>query len=133
MPHILDPKRLLNDDDYCAALNELEGLMAADPDTPQFKEALASAILSTQLNSEFVLARDLLGNLYLKAGQIDKSVDRADRRPIILEMDFLDARAENPDPLLGIAKEDDVPDVEDGAHSRAPDLIQQPAHFERAK
>ena len=34
MSHILDPKRLLNDDDYCAALNELEGLMAADPDTP---------------------------------------------------------------------------------------------------
>jgi HTH-type transcriptional regulator/antitoxin HigA len=33
--HILDPKRLLNDDDYCAALRELEGLMAADPDTPQ--------------------------------------------------------------------------------------------------
>ena len=35
MSHILDPKRLLNDDDYCAALSELEGLMAADPDTPQ--------------------------------------------------------------------------------------------------
>jgi HTH-type transcriptional regulator/antitoxin HigA len=35
MSHILDPKRLLNDDDYCAAMNELEGLMAADPDTPQ--------------------------------------------------------------------------------------------------
>ncbi len=35
MSHILDPKRLLNDDDYCAALRELEGLMAADPDTPQ--------------------------------------------------------------------------------------------------
>jgi HTH-type transcriptional regulator/antitoxin HigA len=35
MSHILDPKRLLNDDDYCAALDELEGLMTADPDTPQ--------------------------------------------------------------------------------------------------
>jgi len=31
MSHILDPKRLLNDDDYCAALDELEGLMTADP------------------------------------------------------------------------------------------------------
>ena len=35
MSHILDPKRLLSAHDYCAALNELEGLMAADPDTPQ--------------------------------------------------------------------------------------------------
>ncbi|TMG95779.1 MAG: hypothetical protein E6H71_12240 [Betaproteobacteria bacterium] len=35
MSHILDPKRLLNDDHYCAALDELERLMAADPDTPQ--------------------------------------------------------------------------------------------------
>ena len=35
MSHILDPKRLLNDDDYCAALDELEELMTADPDTPQ--------------------------------------------------------------------------------------------------
>jgi tetratricopeptide (TPR) repeat protein len=51
----------------------------ADPDTPQFKEALASAVLSTQLNSEFVLARDLLGNLYLKAGQIDKSIEQSRR------------------------------------------------------
>jgi Flp pilus assembly protein TadD len=51
----------------------------ADPDTPQFKEALASAILSTQLNSEFVLARDLLGNLYLKAGLIEKSIEQSRR------------------------------------------------------
>ena len=49
----------------------------ADPDTPQFKEALASAIVSAQLNSEFVLARDLLGNLYLKAGQIEKSIEQS--------------------------------------------------------
>ena len=35
MSHILDPKRLLNDHEYCAALDELERLMAADPDTPQ--------------------------------------------------------------------------------------------------
>ena len=35
MSHILDPKRLLNDHEYCAALEELEGLMTADLDTPQ--------------------------------------------------------------------------------------------------
>jgi hypothetical protein len=28
-------KTSTNDGDYCAAMNELEGLMAADPDTPQ--------------------------------------------------------------------------------------------------
>jgi HTH-type transcriptional regulator / antitoxin HigA len=34
MPHILDPKRLSTDEDYSAALDELEDLMTADPDTP---------------------------------------------------------------------------------------------------
>ncbi len=51
----------------------------ADPDTPQFKEAVAAAVLSTQLNPDFVLARDLLGNLYLKSGQIDKSIEQSRR------------------------------------------------------
>src|SRR5205823_5015853 len=45
----------------------------ADPETPQFKEAVTAAVLSTQLKPDFVLARDLLGNLYLKSGEIDKS------------------------------------------------------------
>jgi len=35
MPHVLDPRHLSTDEDYCAALDELEDLMAADPDTPQ--------------------------------------------------------------------------------------------------
>ena len=46
----------------------------SEPDTPEFKEAIASAVLSNQINPEFVLARDLLGNLYLKAGEIEKSI-----------------------------------------------------------
>src|SRR5262249_7462071 len=37
------------------------------------------AALSTQINPNFVLARDLLGNLYLKAGQIEKSIEQSRR------------------------------------------------------
>ena len=51
----------------------------ADPNTPQFKDAIDSAVKSTQLDPDFVLARDLLGNLYLKAGQIDKSIEQSRR------------------------------------------------------
>jgi hypothetical protein len=51
----------------------------ADPETPQFKQAVATAVLSTQLDPNFVLARDLLGNLYLKSGQIDKSIAESRR------------------------------------------------------
>jgi len=51
----------------------------ADPDTAQFKEAVAAAVLSTQINPDFVLARDLLGNLYLKAGEIEKSIEQSRR------------------------------------------------------
>ena len=34
MTHALDPTRLSGDRDYAAALDELEELMLADPDTP---------------------------------------------------------------------------------------------------
>ena len=34
MTHILDPKRLRNEREYAAALEELDDLMRADPDTP---------------------------------------------------------------------------------------------------
>jgi tetratricopeptide (TPR) repeat protein len=51
----------------------------ADPETPQFKEAVAAAVLSTQLDPSLVLARDLLGNLYLKSGQLDKSIEQSRR------------------------------------------------------
>lgn len=34
MSHLLDPHRIASDADYAAALDELEALMLADPDTP---------------------------------------------------------------------------------------------------
>jgi tetratricopeptide (TPR) repeat protein len=44
------------------------------PGTPEFKEAVAAATRATQLNSDFVLARDILGSLYLKSGQLDLAI-----------------------------------------------------------
>ena len=44
MPHVLDPQRLDNEAAYLAALDELEELMATDPDTPagrRFDELVA--------------------------------------------------------------------------------------------
>jgi HTH-type transcriptional regulator / antitoxin HigA len=34
MAHVLDPLQIRDDSQYCAALDELEDLMLADPDTP---------------------------------------------------------------------------------------------------
>ena len=42
--------------------------------TPEFKEAIAAATRAAQLNPEFVLPRDILGNLYLKSGQLDLAI-----------------------------------------------------------
>jgi tetratricopeptide (TPR) repeat protein len=42
--------------------------------TPEFKEAIAAATRATQLNPDFVLPRDILGNLYLKSGQLDLAI-----------------------------------------------------------
>jgi antitoxin component HigA of HigAB toxin-antitoxin module len=42
--HLLDPARLHTDTQYCAALDELEKLLLADPDTPagrRFDELVA--------------------------------------------------------------------------------------------
>jgi tetratricopeptide (TPR) repeat protein len=50
-----------------------------DPGTPQFKEAIAAASQATELKTDFVLPRDLLGNLYLKSGQIEKSIEQSRR------------------------------------------------------
>lgn len=44
MSHLLDPQRLDNEAAYLAALDELEELMATDPDTPaghRFDELMA--------------------------------------------------------------------------------------------
>jgi len=46
----------------------------ADVDTPQFKQALAAASRAAELKPDLLLAHDLLGNLYLKSGEIAKSI-----------------------------------------------------------
>jgi tetratricopeptide (TPR) repeat protein len=51
----------------------------ADPGTPQFKDAIAAASRAERLRADFVLAYDLLGNLYLKSGEIDKSIAQSRR------------------------------------------------------
>ena len=51
----------------------------ADPGTPEFKEAIAAAERAIQLRPDFVLARDLLGNLYLKSGETERSIEQSRR------------------------------------------------------
>jgi antitoxin component HigA of HigAB toxin-antitoxin module len=44
MPHLLDPRQIESESAYLAALDELEDLMATDPDTPagrRFDELVA--------------------------------------------------------------------------------------------
>ena len=48
----------------------------AEPGSPQFKEAVAAASRATELKPDFVLARDVLGNLYLKSGQFTLAVEQ---------------------------------------------------------
>ena len=50
-----------------------------DADTPQFKEAVAAAELAVKLRPNFVLALDLLGSLYLKSGDLEKSISESRR------------------------------------------------------
>jgi tetratricopeptide (TPR) repeat protein len=45
--------------------------------TGDFKTAIESASRAVQLKPDFTLARDVLGNLYLKSGQIEKSVEES--------------------------------------------------------
>ncbi len=49
----------------------------AEVGTLQFKEAIAAASRAAKLKPDFVLARDLLGNLYLKSGELDKSIEQS--------------------------------------------------------
>jgi tetratricopeptide (TPR) repeat protein len=44
--------------------------------TPEFGEALQAAAEAVRLKPDFVLARDVLGNLYLKSGQIAKATEQ---------------------------------------------------------
>ncbi|MGH9510720.1 MAG: tetratricopeptide repeat protein [Terriglobales bacterium] len=48
-----------------------------DAGTPQFKEAIAAAQQAAQLKPDFVLPRDLLGNLYLKDGHLEQSIEQS--------------------------------------------------------
>ena len=48
----------------------------ASAGSPEFKEAIAAAMRATQLNPDFVLARDVLGSLYLKSGQLTLAIEQ---------------------------------------------------------
>jgi tetratricopeptide (TPR) repeat protein len=48
----------------------------APVDSPEFKEAIAAATRATQLDPSSVLPRDILGNLYLKSGQLDLAIEQ---------------------------------------------------------
>jgi len=45
--------------------------------TGNFEAAIESAARAVQLKPDFTLARDVLGNLYLKSGQIEKSIEES--------------------------------------------------------
>lgn len=51
----------------------------SDPGTPEFKQSIAAAERAIQLRPDFVLARDLLGNLYLKSGETERSIVQSRR------------------------------------------------------
>jgi tetratricopeptide (TPR) repeat protein len=46
----------------------------AAPGSPEFKDAIVAATRATQINPDFALARDVLGSLYLKSGQLDLAI-----------------------------------------------------------
>ena len=48
----------------------------AQPGSPEIKAAIAAAVRATQLNPDFVLARDVLGSLYLKSGQPNLAIEQ---------------------------------------------------------
>jgi len=50
---------------------------SAEPGSPGFKQAIRSAELSLELKPHFVLAHDLLGKLYLKSGEIERSIEQS--------------------------------------------------------
>jgi len=47
----------------------------ADSGSTEFKEAVAAATRATELQPDFVLPRDILGNLYLKSGQPQLAIE----------------------------------------------------------
>ena len=47
----------------------------AQPDTPEFQQALHAAAEAVRLKPSFVLARDVLSRLYVQAGELDKAIE----------------------------------------------------------
>ncbi len=47
------------------------------PELHNLRVRLTAASRAAQLKPDFVLARDLLGNLYLKSGELDKSIEQS--------------------------------------------------------
>jgi tetratricopeptide (TPR) repeat protein len=48
-----------------------------DAGSPEFGEAVEAAAQAVRLKPDFVLARDVLGNLYLKAGQNEQAIEQS--------------------------------------------------------
>jgi predicted Zn-dependent protease len=44
--------------------------------SPEFNDALRAASRAVQLKPDFALARDVLGSLYFKSGQIDRAIEQ---------------------------------------------------------
>jgi tetratricopeptide (TPR) repeat protein len=47
--------------------------------TPEFDQAIQAASRAVRLKPDFVLARDVLGNLYLKSGQTERAIEQCRR------------------------------------------------------
>jgi tetratricopeptide (TPR) repeat protein len=48
-----------------------------DADTPEFRQAVTAAAEAVRLKPDFVLARDVLGGLYLKSGQTARAIEQS--------------------------------------------------------
>jgi tetratricopeptide (TPR) repeat protein len=44
--------------------------------SPEFRQAIAAATRATQIQPDFVLPRDILGNLYLKSGELNLAIEQ---------------------------------------------------------
>jgi predicted Zn-dependent protease len=49
----------------------------ADVASPEFDAAVAAAAEAVRLKPDFVLARDVLGSLYLKSGQTERAIEQS--------------------------------------------------------
>jgi len=56
---------------------EILSQKGADPGSPEFRSAVAAASEAVKLKPDFVLARDVLGNLYLKSGDNQSAIEQS--------------------------------------------------------